>query len=362
MLVCLFKYNMLIIINIIYYYLASHFFHRIATAFFFAILATSLPVAAEPFLPKADSQILEKLPVNNTNTRREISQVKTSLAQNPSDLRLALISARSFIEVGRRESDPRYAGYAQAALAPWWNRADAPIEVRIMRATLAQSTHRFDAALIELDEILRIDKSNAQAWLTRASILQGQGRYVEALRSCQQLTGIALSLVAKVCSTGVTNISGRAQQSYAELLRGYTQFGKGRSQLRGWVLTQLAEMAARLGMVKSAETHFRAALQGDADDSYLLAAYADFLLDQKRYIEVIKTMQNKTRADGLLLRYAEALKLSNDIQAADQIIMLQQRFKAVALRGDLSHQREQARFALHLDNNPRLALQLAQEN
>jgi hypothetical protein len=47
--------------------------------------------------------------------------------------------------------------------------------------------------------------------------------------------------------------------------------------VRVWVLTSLAEMAARAGMAVDAQGHFREALALDAADNYLLGAYADFL-------------------------------------------------------------------------------------
>ncbi len=329
--------------------------------FLFA-LTLALPLTAAPFIPASDTQILQQLPTKNSAGNHELRSLKISLAQNPNDLALALKTARQYIEIGRRESDPRYAGYAQAALAPWWNRADAPIEVRVLRATLAQSTHQFDSALNELNGVLKIDKTHPQAWLTRASILQVQGRYAEAMKSCQALTRITSPLVVHMCITGVGSVSGYAQPSYQQLKQAYEQYGKTEPELTSWVLTQLAEMATRLGNNKDAENYFRAALKTDAEDSYLLAAYADFLLEQKRATEVMTLLTDKTRADGLLLRYAEALKLTQHAQAKDYADQLQQRFASAALRGDLSHEREQARFALHLQNNAAAALQLAQKN
>jgi tetratricopeptide (TPR) repeat protein len=234
--------------------------------------------------------------------------------------------------------------------------------VRILRATLAQSAHHFKDALSELNGVLKIDKTHPQVWLTRASILQVQGRYDEAMKSCQALTRITSPLIVHTCMTGIGNVSGFAQPSYQQLTDAYEKYGKAEPELNGWVLTQLAEMATRLGETVEAEKHFRAALQSDAEDSYLLAAYADFLLDQQREAEVIALLKDKTRADGLLLRYAEALTRAKNPQAKDYADKLQQRFSSAALRGDRSHQREQARFALHVQDDVRSALQLAQEN
>jgi Tfp pilus assembly protein PilF len=234
--------------------------------------------------------------------------------------------------------------------------------VRILRATLAQSTHQFDAALAELDGVLKIDKTHPQAWLTRASILQVQGRYADAMKSCQALTRITSPLIVHMCMTGIGSVSGFAQPSYQQLVEAQQQYGKAEPELNGWVLTQLAEMATRLGKTKEAENHFRAALQSDPDDSYLLAAYADFLLDQKREAEAVTLLKDKTRADGLLLRYAEALARAKNPQAKDYADKLQQRFISAALRGDRSHEREQARFALHIQGDAKSALLIAQEN
>jgi hypothetical protein len=68
------------------------------------------------------------------------------------------------------------------------------------------------------------------------------------------------------------------------------------------------------------------------------------------------------RADGLLLRYAEALQKQHSPLAARHIGMLEDRFAAAMKRGDSVHQREQARFSLHLQHNAREALRLAQQN
>ncbi len=327
-----------------------------------SLFAIALPLSAAPFIPASDTQILQQLPTKNSASDNQLRLLKSALAQNPDDLGLALKTARLYIETGRKESDPRYAGYAQAALAPWWKRVDAPIEIRILRATLAQSTHQFDAALTELNDVIKMDKAQPQAWLTRASILQVQGRYAEAMKSCQALTRMTSPLIAHMCMTGIGSVSGYAQPSYQQLTEAYETYIKAEPELNGWVQTQLAEMAERLGKTKEAEKHFRAALQSDADDSYLLAAYADFLLAQKREAEVIILLKDKTRADGLLLRYAEALQQAGDAQAKQHIAILQQRFASATLRGDRTHQREHARFNLHLLNDASAALQLAQEN
>jgi Tfp pilus assembly protein PilF len=126
-------------------------------------------------------------------------------------------------------------------------------------------------------------------------------------------------------------------------------------------MTLLAETEARAGDYDAADRHFRQARAIAEGDSYLLAAYADFLLDRDRAREVVALLKDKGRNDGLLLRHAIALKRLGD-PATQQIDDLRARFAAATLRGDASHQREQARFALQLLGDPGQALALAQRN
>ena len=132
--------------------------------------------------------------------------------------------------------------------------------------------------------------------------------------------------------------------------------------LRAWVLSYLAEMAARLGDAQAAETHYRTALTADPSDAFLLAAYADLLLDQTRPQEAIKLLKGQERADGLLLRLSLAQRAAGDEKWRESRDLLAARFAAAKLRNDRVHLREEARFTLHLLDQPQVALALALEN
>ena len=141
-------------------------------------LAASLSAAANPSIPRDDHQVLERLPGRSTAAEaRELRRERAELAGDPENLRTSLALARTYIEKSRAESDPRYLGFAQATLNPWWNLPQPPVEVLVLRATIRQSTHDFNAALADLDLALKADPTHAQAWLTRAVILQVRGEY-----------------------------------------------------------------------------------------------------------------------------------------------------------------------------------------
>jgi predicted Zn-dependent protease len=331
-----------------------------------ACAAAALPggaALATPYTPASGAEVVEVLPRRADPLQRELRSLRAGLAARPRDLALATALARRYIGAARSEADPRYLGYAQAALAPWWRLPAPPAEVRLLRATVLQSTHQFAAALADLDALVAADPANAQAWLTRATVLTVQGDYPAASASCARAAGLADALVGVTCLSGVAGVTGRAAQS-ERLLELTLRRSAAAPALRCWALTLLAEMATRRGDAAAAEARYRGALALDPRDSYLLGAYADFLLDQRRPAEVLKLLRGQGRVDALLLRQALALQQgAGTPQAlAAAAAELGARFDAAALRGDTVHQREQARFELHLRRDGAAALALARRN
>jgi hypothetical protein len=132
--------------------------------------------------------------------------------------------------------------------------------------------------------------------------------------------------------------------------------------LRLWVLTRLAETEERRGEVAAAERAYRDALALGLPDVYLLAAYADFLLDNGRAAEVMPLLMPHARADVLLLRLAIAAKATQDARRETLARELQARFDAARARGDTSHRKEESRFALAVQGQADRALALARAN
>ena len=332
--------------------------------FALALLAHTLASGAHaaPYIPADGSKVVERLPSRTDPEQRELARLRAALGKSPTDLPLAASLARRYIALARASGDPRYLGYAQAALAPWWKQPQPPADVLVLRATLRQSTHQFDAALADLAAVLRQDSANPQAWLTQATVQSVTGDYAAARASCMRLHSRAPTLVVQTCVSSVGSVSGAANSSYADLQQALARQPDAAPEIRLWVVTLLAEMAARLGKDPAAEAYFRQGLTLDGSDSYLLGAYADFLLDHGRAPEVVTLLEDHTRADALLLRYALALKATGSPAAVRHADVLRSRFEAAMLRADTVHQREQSRFELGLRNDPAAAVRLAKLN
>lgn len=316
--------------------------------------------ADDRFIPSEDSVTVERLrerPLDRTDL--ELRSARARLRAAPTVLPVAVEVAQRSIAIARRDGDPRFLGYAHAALAPWFAQADPPLTIRLLRATLLQSVHQFGPALDELDEIVRRQPRGAQAWLTRASILQVLGRYAEAAASCEQLLNLGAAFYAESCLAELQSLTGHAAEGHARLvaLRVASRSGSDMS----WLSLVMAEMEERMGDFAAAEADYREALAGNGD-AYTKAAYADFLLDRGRASEVIALLEREQRADPLLLRLALAYRAEHRPELHETVAALQARFDAARLRGDRVHLREEARFELALRDRPLAALPLALED
>jgi tetratricopeptide (TPR) repeat protein len=321
-----------------------------------------VPVFAEPYIPNDDDAVLERLPAARDPRVRVLAAARARLAEDPANLNRAFSLASAYIALGQSEGDPRYEGYAQAALAPWWDVVEPPVPVLILRALLEQRRHRFDAALANLERVLARQPRHPQALLTKATILGVQGKPDQALESCADLAGGVEAMVEAACAASAHGLAGRARDGYRLLQDGRRRSPGAEPILQVWAQTILGELAEQLGYVAAAEKHFRDALSLAPRDPYLLGAYADFLLDQGRPGEVLELLEDEARIDPLLLRLALAEQRLRATGLGEHVGLLRARFDAARRRGDSVHLREEARFTLHLLDRPDEALELARRN
>jgi predicted Zn-dependent protease len=316
-----------------------------------------------PRLPTDDGEVIQKLPTGSTDPReRQRKMLQAALSANPGDVRTAVALARLDIQISRERSDPRYLGYAQAALAAWWDQPSPPPAVLVLRATIRQSLHDFDGALADLDRVVAVTPDDPQAWITRSVVLSVRGRYDEARESCRPLARLAPELDLAVCETSVDALTGRAGPAYERLQGAIARAAGVSPDEREWATSTLGEIALRLGRDADAESAFVAALAIDPGDPYVVAAYADLLLDLGRPAEAAKLCAGKTDNDNLLLRLALAERAAKASDAESHAELLGSRYDASRLRGDTVHRREEARFELGIRRDTKTALRLAVAN
>ncbi len=320
----------------------------------------AVAATAAPYRPGDDDTVLERVPERSELER--LAPLRASVAARPADLPASLALATGYIGIGRRNSDPRFIAYAQAALLPWLALPRPPEPVLVLQATALQYLHRFDDSLALLDRALALAPLDGQAWLTRAALLELRGDYAQARRACARLVRSAEEFTALTCLKSVDGRNGELAASYAALQSASGLDPRLPAALRAWRLSVTAEMAERLGEDQAAEADLAEALRAAGDDPYLKATYADLLLRLDRPQEVITVLRGSEAQDPLLLRLAIAGRRTASPQAARWAQAYEERVRAAQRDHDYSHQREQAMYLLEVQGDARAALKAAASN
>ena len=328
------------------------------------LAASGISVAhAAPITPSRDDEIIEVLPAM-TGNRAEERRLRKQLAAQPRDPALALAAAERYLAQAHELGDPRFAGMALSAIAAWTDEASMPDGVLMMRATLQQYLHEFDASVNSLQLLVArpSTQSRAQAWLTLATVRRVQGQYADSDKACRQVVQADASLHANACLAENAALRGdvaRARTTFSTLLatRGLP------SATQAWLMTSMAELEQRDGRAKAADIAFRAALKLDPD-SYTTLAYADFLIDQRRPLQALALLKDQARSDVVVLRLAIAGSQAGTPAAAADAAEMRERIALANERPDakIYHGREQAMFALVIEKQPKRALELARGN
>ncbi len=326
-----------------------------------ALLLGSLS-RAEVLQPQSDAEVVETLP-GVVGNRAEERKLRQQWAANPRDPVLAATLARRYLDQAREQGEPRFAGRALAALQAWPDVDKAPDDVVLMLATVQQFLHDFDGAAANLQKLVARQPGHAQAWLTLATIRRVQGRYADSDRACGALVAISTAaLYAQACEAENQGLRGefaKARASIRQLLA--TPQLQAGTQV--WLLTTLAETEARAGRSAEAEKTYRAALVLRPDD-YTALSFADFLMEAGRHADALAVLKRLARTDAVVLRLAMAgtrLKTADAVRDAQE---MRERVAQANLRPQAQtlHAREQAMFALVVENQPERALELARSN
>ncbi|MBU6438583.1 MAG: tetratricopeptide repeat protein, partial [Betaproteobacteria bacterium] len=279
---------------------------------------------AQPIVPTRDDQIIDVLPAISGN-RAEQRRLRSQLAQQPHDPVLALAVARRYLDQAHALGDPRFAGLAMAAIASWTNEATMPDGVLMMRATLQQYLHQFDAAVASLQTLLARPggQPRPQAWLTLATVRRVQGRYADSDAACRQVALAGAALHANACLAENAALRGNVDRARA-IFTGLLEQGRNPPATQAWLTTSLAELEQRAGHAQAAEAAYLTALRLDSDP-YATLAYADFLIEQKRPAQALAVLKGQPRSDPVLLRLAIAASQAKAATAAADVAEMRER-------------------------------------
>lgn len=317
-------------------------------------------LAATAVLPVRDDEVLEVLQTVTRNRPAQIA-LPAGAKATPADPAAAARQARKDISVARQTGDTRYWGRAQAALAPWWDRADAPVELAVLQATVQGGRHEFSTSRAVLTAALARTPGYAQGWLNLAALERLSARYPESLAACEAVARAGQALYAQACRLESKSLQGEhalAAQGLKELLGQAGDAGQ-----RSWLLSLLAESEERAGQDAVAADAYTRSLAAE-HDLYTAIAFSDLLLRTGKAAQAEQILAPLPETDAVVLRRATAWKRLGDARWSAGRQLLKTRVEELQRRGDdpSLHGREWALAALWLDEDAAQALPLARSN
>ncbi|HTE42174.1 MAG TPA: tetratricopeptide repeat protein [Steroidobacteraceae bacterium] len=322
---------------------------------------------AAPYKPESPDTLLLEL-----DASQQQASAKRRAANLQNNKAGAIELAREFVALGRAHHDERYFGYASAALQRWQQDAQAPLEVVLLRADIAQHQHRFNEARIILDGLLVRDPNQLTARLMRAALHMTQGEPHAALQDCQKLFSLREPFAATICLAHAHSSSGKLDESYRLVSTMLQQIPPGRRDTQvAWAWGVAADMAQRSGKEEEAEQWLRKALTQDSNDLVSRLELCDLFLHTQRPNEALKLLAALPASEPILLRRALGAKQLSakkvgamEVGAKPDLALAE--WRAAVERserlGITLHLRELARGQLELLNDPTLALHTALKN
>ena len=309
-------------------------------------------VYAAVYQPKSDSEIVDTLPKGSLTFQQRMP-MQTNSKPSLSDV---TARANTLISQAYISGDPRNVGQAEALIAPY--AANQSPELRLLRANIYQSNHRFDQARTELEKILQQIPHQSDSLFMLANINLVQGRFDTARDQCDQLQDASLLVLKMICVAQVDSMTGKLPAS-AQTISQLLQLNAGlTADQQRWLHLIAADMALRLNDADLAKVVFEVM---DRQSAPALTARTDWLLAHGQWTSVKNMLSHSTDNDSLLLRLIISENKLNDPLAKQHAQLLAQRIAIWRQRGESAHQREQAQFAYVMGQYDK-ALKLARSN
>ena len=276
---------------------------KVCLGFSVLLLAAAFGASATPYVPQDDAVVLEVLPTRPGDPAAlELRRLRAAAAAAPTDAAAGARLARRYFDMAMAEGDPRYVGYAEAALRAWPETAATSAEILVLHGMLRQYRHDFARGWRTSNLRCSADPANTEARAWRAAIRMVQADYAGRARRVRLARGTR----DRAACDGLHRLrrcddrAARAPPMSGSPPRWRDAAASIRNSMRG-SRPGSRKWPGASATLAAAERHFRKGLALGVDDNFLLAAYADFLLEHGRAAEVMRA------AEGLgALRHAAA--------------------------------------------------------
>lgn len=241
------------------------------------------PVTLPAVAPVATSQDLDAT----------VAALQDRLRRLPEDDSAWSTLALAYVEQARLTGDPAYYPKAEEAVATSLAlKPDGNVAAHSSAAGLAAARHEFDEALAEADRALAIAPRDGRALAVRVDALTELGRYAEQERAVRRADRLQPGLPVAARYSYVEELRGDLRGATEVLER---SLGGAALVDRAFLLTQIAELDRRRGLLDRAEGNLAEARRANPD--YLAAAVSrarlavaqgDLAVAERRWTGVVR--------------------------------------------------------------------------
>ncbi len=222
-----------------------------------------------------------------------VAALQERLRRLPEDDTAWATLALAYVEQARLTGDPTTYPRAEQAVATSLDlRPRDNVAAHSSAAALAAARHDFDVALAEADRALAISPRDGRALAVRVDALTELGRYAEQERAVLRADRLQPGLPIAARYSYVAELRGDlrgATQVLERSLAGATMAD------RAFLLTQVAELDRRRGMLERAQRHLAEArranpdyLPADVSRARLAVAQGDLAVAERRWTGVVR--------------------------------------------------------------------------
>ncbi len=337
----------------------------LVTAFaFLLIYSFARPVrVVGPLVRDADAAtLIYRLDTDSSNLASLLATQRGPLREpidSSSSLELALVALSRY----RASGNTRFLGVAKATLARWWEQAEPPPGIWLLRGRILQTEHQFVKAAQDLSRLNRRYASNVEALLLETDSWRRAGKIGSAKRACLTLAFAGRLDLAQFCSAEILMSVGQPERAHALLETAINMADDQPQAERAWAHSIYADSLAARGEFDKANDLWVTILQAQGDNLSYRLAYADLLLMQSEWPAVVSLLAENAQSTAALLRLCIAARKTDSADYPRLLETLRQRFDIVE-RSTSAHLylRDRALFALLIEDDSDRALGLALQN
>lgn len=225
------------------------------------------------------------------NTRLKAAELTRSIEANKDDVKSMLSMAAIFVKEARVTGD--YIYYDKAAMQyvdRVLQKDSLNFEALVFKSLLYLSQHHFNEGLIIAEKARNINPYNSYVYGMLVDGNVEMGKYDSAIACAQKMIDIRPDLRSYSRISYIREIFGDYTGAI-EAMKMAVEAGVPGDESTEWARVQLGHLFENAGDLKSAETHYRIALQNRPEYPYALAGLARIALSKKDYNQAISYYQ-----------------------------------------------------------------------